>query len=71
MIIVLAGIVMNFLTAWFLFSLVFYIGVKPLMFGFEDQPQGILSKFEYESILLPTYPTLEDAIQKGAIQKLP
>lgn len=67
MIIVLAGIVMNFLTAWALFALVFFLGVKPVMFHFQDNPVGILSNISFESLLIPTYASLDDAVEQGAI----
>lgn len=57
--VILAGVIMNFLLAWFLFSLLFLIGIKPV---------GILSLTEIhsDSLLVPSY---EQAIEKWVLLK--
>ncbi|MDD3793676.1 MAG: site-2 protease family protein [Candidatus Gracilibacteria bacterium] len=60
-IIILAGIFMNFVLAFFIFFILFLIGIKPI---------GINTKIE-TNLELKTIPTLEQAINSGLIIKNP
>lgn len=72
MIIVLAGVIMNFIGAVVLFSIVFMIGSRPVFIHIQDSnQQGILSKLEFESILIPQFENSEEAIEKWAIERRP
>jgi len=50
--------------------MVFMIGTKPILVQIQDEnANGILSQFEFESLLIPQYDSLEQAQEAGMVQK--
>lgn len=70
MVIVLAGIFMNFIGAAVLFAMVFMIGTKPIVVQIQDEgANGILSQFAFESYLIPQYESIEAAQESGMVTR--
>lgn len=67
-IVMLAGIFMNFLGAGVLLAIVFMLGTRPIVIQIQDEnAHGILSKLEFQSLLIPQYADIEEAESSWAI----
>ncbi|MEI6672897.1 MAG: hypothetical protein WCL02_06305 [bacterium] len=65
--ILLAGVAMNFLVAWLLFTGIFYVGTKP----FQIVPENAL-KSSSKSYLMPTLSFLQsEGLTSGNILEIP
>lgn len=70
--ILLAGVTMNFLLAWVIFSLLFYRGTEPLMVHIRElAPQSMFSRVGEWTKLFPIFNTLNDAAKSGIVTVSP
>ena len=70
LIILLAGVTMNFVLAGLIFSFLFYRGTLPLTVHIRDMaPHSLLSRVGEGTRLIPIYDTLADADAAGVVKK--
>jgi membrane-associated protease RseP (regulator of RpoE activity) len=69
--ILLAGVTMNFILSGLIFAAMFFMGTSPLHVQIREfEPQSLLSRVGAGTQLIPIYDTLEQAESAGIIQKL-
>jgi membrane-associated protease RseP (regulator of RpoE activity) len=70
--ILLAGVTMNFILSGLIFAAMFFMGTSPLHVQIREfEPQSLLSRVGAGTQLIPIYNTLEEAESAGIIEKLP
>ena len=70
--ILLAGVTMNFLLSGMIFGALFFLGTSPLHVQIRDfEPNSLLSRVGAGTQLIPIFDTIEQAEASGVLQKLP
>ncbi len=70
--ILLAGVTMNFLLSGLIFAAMFFMGTSPLHVQIREfQPDSLLSRVGSGTQLIPIFDTIEEAEESGIIQRLP
>lgn len=69
--ILLAGVTMNFLLSGLIFGVMFFLGTSPLHIQIREfEPHSLLSRVGHGTQLIPIFDTLEQAESSGILQKL-
>lgn len=70
--ILLAGVTMNFILSGLIFAMMFFMGTSPLHVQIREfEPQSLLSRVGMGTQLIPIYNTLADAESAGIVKSLP
>lgn len=70
--ILLAGVTMNFILSWIIFTGLFLAGTEPLHIQIREfEPHSLISRISTGTQLIPIFNTIDDAEASGVLQKLP